>query len=130
MKSAIPSVRAARARVEALCFKTGTPEALLAWMKANGVRASRGASSGGDSLLASLSNFLNPGTFARVERDGDLAIIAPDGSESYARLPEPAYAVEIAHQRQELPAEFYGEPIRPVIDFWPRATAADERQAG
>ena len=116
MKSAIPSVRAARARVEALCFKTGTPEALLAWMKANGVRASRGASSGGDALLASLSNFLNPGTFARIERDGDLAIIAPDGSESYARLPEPAYAVEMMHERGELPAEFYGEYVKPVKD--------------
>jgi hypothetical protein len=115
------AVSEARARIEALCRRCSTPEALLAWIKANGVRASRGASSGSDSLLASLSNFLNPGTAARVERDGDLAIIGGRGDESYARLPEPAYAVEMMHQRGELPAEFYGPPIRPVKDEseWP-----------
>jgi hypothetical protein len=110
------AVSEARRRLEAVVSKYGTPEALLAWLRANGIRASSGASSGGDALLASLSNFLNPGTFARIERDGDLAIIAPDGDEHYARLPEPAYSVEMMHQRGELPAEFYGPYWRPVRD--------------
>jgi hypothetical protein len=111
----------ARRRLEAVVKKCGSADALLAWMKANGVRASRQSSSGGDALLASLSNFLSPGTFARVERDGDLAIIAPDGDEDYAKLPEPAYEVEMMHERGELAPEFYGPPIRPVRDEseWP-----------
>jgi hypothetical protein len=121
MNSAKPSVVSARKRLEALCYKCGTADKLLAWMKANGICASRGASSGGDALAASLSNFLSPGTLARVERDLDLSIVDFVGGESYAPLPEPLRTLEARHQADALPDWAYGEPVRAVRDErdWP-----------
>jgi hypothetical protein len=121
------NVHEARRRFDARVSLCGDAAGLLKWLRQHGIRASRGASCGGDSLMASLSNYLSPGTFARVERDADLAIISPDGSESYAPLQEPARGVELAHERGELPPEFYGPPVRPAIDGWPHS-ATDETE--
>jgi len=123
-------VNEARRHFDAVVEKAGSPERLLAYCRKHGIRASRGASCGADSLMASFSNFLSAGTAARVERDCCLSVIDGKGAENYGPLQEPARAVELAHQEGRLPAEFYGEPVRPAIDFWPSATAADERQAG
>jgi hypothetical protein len=65
--------------------------------------------------MASLSNALSPGTFARIEGDGLLFIADGKGAQESAPLPEPAYGVELEHEAGLLSPEFYGEPVRPVM---------------
>jgi hypothetical protein len=116
----VADVAEARRRFEAAVARCRDRDGLLLLLRQHHIRgdsyAARGSNcGGGDALMASLSNFLSPGTFARVERDGELFIADGRGTQDSAKLPSPAYEVQLEHEEGQLPDDFYGAAVEPVL---------------